>query len=184
MPRPSTVTRVLTAVVELAQRGGSKALTMEGIAAQAGVGKQTLYRTWPSVHAILFDALLAESTAGSAAETQLTTEEVLQATITEITTEPRASLLRTLAAAIQHDDVTAEQFHIRLLKPQQEQIVQVLAADGFAHPTQAAEQLMAPILFRWFLRLPSPTQNELRHYVENARALERTLCVNVRDRYR
>lgn len=61
MARPRTVTRVHHAVLDLVNEHGHKGLTMEGIAARAGVGKQTLYRTWPSVPAILFDALLARA---------------------------------------------------------------------------------------------------------------------------
>ena len=57
MARPTTAARVFAAVLHLADRGGPSALTMEGIATEAGVGKQTLYRTWPSIHALLFDAL-------------------------------------------------------------------------------------------------------------------------------
>ena len=87
---------------------------MEGIAAQAGVGKQTLYRSWPSVHAILFDALVAESADADESFDGASVVEVLQATIDEITTEPRGTLLRTLAAAIQVDEAVAWEFRTRL----------------------------------------------------------------------
>lgn len=74
------------------------------------MGKQTLYRTWPSVHAILFDALVTESAAAGASESHATTFDVLQSTVAELTTEPRASLLRKLAAAIHSDEAIARQF--------------------------------------------------------------------------
>lgn len=48
MTRPSTFTRVVAAVLELAERGGPEALTMEGIAAAAGVGKQSSLMPSPS----------------------------------------------------------------------------------------------------------------------------------------
>ncbi|MGK4218728.1 TetR/AcrR family transcriptional regulator [Kocuria marina] len=128
MARPTTVARVLAAVLDLAEHGGPSALTMEGIAAEAGVGKQTLYRTWPSVHAILFDALVTESAAAGSSESYATTFDVLQSTIAELTTEPRASLLRMLAAAIHSDEAIAHQFHTRLFQPQQEQITRLVVA--------------------------------------------------------
>lgn len=173
MARPATVKRVHAAVLGLAERSGPSALTMEGIAAEAGVGKQTLYRTWPSVHALLFDALAAESADVEAPEGPVAVLDVLRATVEELATEPRSSLLRMLAASIQTDAVVAEQFHARLLRPQQAQIGRLVAADGYAHPQQATELLLAPLLYRWFLRLPPLTERELRDHVEAVRGLQR-----------
>lgn len=171
MARPTTVARVLAAVLDLAERRGPGALTMEGIATEAGVGKQTLYRTWPSVHAILFDALVAESANADPPDSHASMVEVLQATIAELSSEPRASLLRMLAAAIQSDEAIAHEFHTRLFRPQQEQMMRLVTADGFADPEHAVELLLAPLLFRWFLRLPPLTDTELRDHVENVRRL-------------
>lgn len=173
MARPSTVRRVHAAVMALAERGGPAALSMEGIAAQAGVGKQTLYRSWPSAHAILFDALVAESADADESFDGASVVEVLQATIDEITTEPRGTLLRTLAAAIQVDEAVAREFRTRLFEPQREQIIRFLAASGYANPRQAAESLLAPIFYRWFLRLPPFTRDELHEHVEAVRRGER-----------
>lgn len=164
MARPDTVRRVHTAVLTLAQQRGVEALTMEGIAAAAGVGKQTLYRSWPSLHAVVFDALAAESVSAGG-DTEFSVVEMLEAAGAEISTEPRNTLLRTLAAAVQSDETVAREFHRRLLAPQTAQIQRFVAAAGADDPVQTAELLLAPIVYRWFLRLPPMTGAEVRAHV-------------------
>jgi AcrR family transcriptional regulator len=49
---------VLDAAVDLCREVGYGAVTIEGIAARAGVGKQTIYRWWPSKGAVVLDAFM------------------------------------------------------------------------------------------------------------------------------
>ncbi|WP_246205806.1 TetR/AcrR family transcriptional regulator [Agromyces salentinus] len=49
---------ILEATARLFQTRGYDQLTMEGIAAEAHVGKQTIYRWWPSKGALVADCLL------------------------------------------------------------------------------------------------------------------------------
>ncbi|MEU2929263.1 TetR/AcrR family transcriptional regulator C-terminal ligand-binding domain-containing protein [Streptomyces sp. NPDC007251] len=65
-PRPHTGRRrneaarraILTAALDLLADADGAPVTVETIARAAGVGKQTLYRWWPSKGAVLLDALL------------------------------------------------------------------------------------------------------------------------------
>lgn len=49
---------ILAAARALLDAGGITAVTMEGIAARAGVGKPTIYRSWPNAHAVAMAALM------------------------------------------------------------------------------------------------------------------------------
>ncbi|HEY9243423.1 MAG TPA: TetR/AcrR family transcriptional regulator [Streptosporangiaceae bacterium] len=48
---------ILNAAYRLLSEPGTEALTIDSIAAEAGVGRQTIYRWWPSKGAVLADAL-------------------------------------------------------------------------------------------------------------------------------
>jgi len=50
--------RVLNAARDLVSELGPRAVTVDQIAAAAGVGKQTIYRWWPSRGAVVMDALI------------------------------------------------------------------------------------------------------------------------------
>ncbi|MEU8175196.1 TetR/AcrR family transcriptional regulator [Microbispora hainanensis] len=55
---------ILDAAYALFVEGGYQSVTMGGIAARAGVGRQTLYRWWPSKAAVVFEAFLDKVSIG------------------------------------------------------------------------------------------------------------------------
>ncbi|HWO59970.1 MAG TPA: helix-turn-helix domain-containing protein, partial [Umezawaea sp.] len=54
----------LDAAFDLLEEVGYDAITMGAIAERAGVGRQTLYRWWPSKGAVVFEAFLDRVTTG------------------------------------------------------------------------------------------------------------------------
>jgi AcrR family transcriptional regulator len=52
---------ILAAALRLVDEAGFAGLTVEGIAARAGCGKQTVYRWWPSKFDVLFEAVAAKA---------------------------------------------------------------------------------------------------------------------------
>lgn len=64
-------TAILRATREILEEAGITSVTMEGIAARAGVGKPTIYRSWPNAHAVAMAAMMeAEVTAPKLARTR------------------------------------------------------------------------------------------------------------------
>ncbi|HZT10795.1 MAG TPA: TetR/AcrR family transcriptional regulator [Actinomycetota bacterium] len=54
---PETDRAILQATIELLGEEGYEGLSIEGVAARAGVGKTTLYRRWPSKEPLVVDAI-------------------------------------------------------------------------------------------------------------------------------
>jgi AcrR family transcriptional regulator len=115
---------VLHAADDLLVERGFGALTIEGIAARAGVAKQTIYRWWPSKVDILLDTLLDD------AEQQLpipgygeaitTMRRYLRALATFLTRRPAGRVLLALIGEAQHDEKVAQKLTERYLDPRRE----------------------------------------------------------------
>ena len=159
MARQRTRTKVHEAVLSLAREHRVGTITMEGIAARASVSKQTLYRTWPSTGAILFDALLARSTDEDGAvavpnsgDLAKDLESLAAATIAELTDPTQEPLLRAVTAEMQADEALATQFRDLLLSPQLSGISDRLRQGDVSDPDAVAELFVGPIFHRWLLR--------------------------------
>jgi AcrR family transcriptional regulator len=157
--RASTRARVHAAVLALAAEAGFGALTMEGLAARAGAGKQTLYRTWSSPAEVLLDALLAQSldAGGEVAvpdtgDLRADLEMLVVGMIAELTEPASDRLLRAVTAELQTDPAIGAQVLDRLLGPQLRAIADRLARTGVEAAEDGAELLLGPVFHRWLLR--------------------------------
>jgi AcrR family transcriptional regulator len=106
---------IITATQELLVERGYRALTIEGVAARAGVGKQTIYRWWPSRAALVLEAYLAASDRVQlpSPDSRSTREDVraLIGWLAAVLAEPTGGrVVAGLVGDIQHDSDLAEGF--------------------------------------------------------------------------
>jgi len=101
---------IVTATRELLLERGFDGLTIEAVAARAGVGKQTIYRWWPSRPALVADVMLedADKILASVNHTDdLATDLVgwVRKLAGSLTTDRGSAMLRTLTVAgMEHED--------------------------------------------------------------------------------
>src|SRR6201994_1650628 len=98
---------VLRAADDLLEERGFAGVTIEGIAARAGVAKQTIYRWWPSKVDVLLDTLIEDSEqelvvpdTGSAIEDA---RRYLRKLAAFVTGDPAGRVLLALIGEAQHD---------------------------------------------------------------------------------
>ena len=127
---------ILKTALRLVTKRGFRAVTVNEIAAEAEVGKMTIYRHWPNKAALVMDSLLvligSETDfpeAGSPLES-LRRQLDLQAAFFR---SSRGNLIRSLVAEAQSDPELAAAFRDRWLNPRREgvrQIMRAAAAEG------------------------------------------------------
>jgi AcrR family transcriptional regulator len=150
---------VLHAADDLLAERGFAGVTIEGIAARAGVAKQTIYRWWPSKVDVLLDTLIDDSQqalavpdTGSAITDARRYLRILAAFITD---DPAGKVLLALIGEAQHDAQMAGVFHARYLDPQRRAERAMLArgvASGELPPDldvdRALDALLGPVFYR------------------------------------
>ncbi|MER5868763.1 TetR/AcrR family transcriptional regulator [Streptomyces sp. NPDC002044] len=160
---------ILDAALALVGEVGYNRLTVEAIAARAGVGKQTIYRWWPSKAAVLLDASLAlagdaETEGGwtgfpDTGDLAADLKYVLRATVDEFADARYEAPARALAAAGATDPGLGARFTEQLLEPQlalyEERLRTAREAGQLAPDTDlrlTVEMLLGPLTYRWLLR--------------------------------
>jgi AcrR family transcriptional regulator len=122
---------VLKAALRLVTKRGFRSVSVNDIAAEAGVGKMTIYRHWPNKAALVMDALLALigsetdfPVAGSAIES-LRQQLGLQAAFFR---GSQGNLIRSLVAEAQSDPELAVAFRERWLDPRRQGVRRIMKA--------------------------------------------------------
>jgi AcrR family transcriptional regulator len=153
---------ILEAAYELALDRGPAKVTIDAIAARAGVGKQTIYRWWPSKGALLLDVLI--DAVGAVSEMPDTGDVVadLATQMTAVANLFRSDFARFytgLIAEAQADDAVAQglatQLADRAEGPRRQRLEKAQRDGqirGDVDIAAAVEALYAPLYYRMLLR--------------------------------
>ncbi|KPI32090.1 TetR/AcrR family transcriptional regulator [Streptomyces sp. NPDC054950] len=177
-PAPDTTRRsersrraIYDAALALVAETGYAKTTIEGIAARAGVGKQTIYRWWGSKADVLLEAFLdlseqAARDAGASAEEPYVIPDtgdlaadikaVLRATVDQLTDPRFEAPSRALAAEGVVNEQVGREFTAKLMEPSIQLYVDRLRAAQQAgqvradlDPRIALEFFISPLAQRW-----------------------------------
>jgi AcrR family transcriptional regulator len=120
---------ILDAALSLCRERGFAKVTMEAIAAQAGVGKQTIYRWWPSKGAVVLAALEGVAARVPTADTGEVMAD-MRARVAQVVElyadETFGPHLGALIGAAQHDPALLADVLERYLRPRRADAVQRL----------------------------------------------------------
>jgi AcrR family transcriptional regulator len=115
---------VLEAADDLLVERGFAGVTIEGIAARAGVAKQTIYRWWNSKSDILFEALVLDAeeffTPPDHGDLARDLRDHLSQLATFLAHTDAGAVLRALAGQAQHDPAVAVRFEAEITVRQRE----------------------------------------------------------------
>jgi AcrR family transcriptional regulator len=165
-PRSTAVSAaILAAARDLLGTVGYEHLTIEAIAQRAGVGKQTVYRRWPSKAAVVADAALAVNLVG---------DPILPADTGDLASDLRGwlrhrqrwleapgimALVHGLVAAAADRSADAARLYDHLTEPQRQVLVRRLEAArqqghvrADADTTAVADALLGVLLYRTLAR--------------------------------
>ncbi|WIY06622.1 TetR/AcrR family transcriptional regulator [Amycolatopsis mongoliensis] len=118
---------IMRSTLELAREAGYAKLSVEAVAARAGVGKHTVYRRWPSKGVLFLDSLLSlHEPALEYADTGDITADLrrqIHAAVDLLGAPPWGPLYRALIGEAQHDPAVAAGLNERFIRPQAEKTV-------------------------------------------------------------
>jgi AcrR family transcriptional regulator len=153
---------ILRSALKLLGENGFPDLTIEAIAAHAGVGKATVYRWWPDKAALITDAFSNSATpklrfpdTGSVRADM--SQQMRQ--VIKIFSSPRGRILSAILAAGQSDRKLIAAFRERFMKPRRQEAYATLRRGirrgelrGDTDLDLLLDSLYGPIYMRFFIR--------------------------------
>ncbi|HEX7444417.1 MAG TPA: TetR/AcrR family transcriptional regulator [Acidimicrobiales bacterium] len=150
---------ILDAVIALLAESGYGGITMEGVAARAGVGKATLYRRWSSKPDLVLDAIRvmkAHTQHPDTGDTRADLVELVRGVIQWVGDQNLAQVVTGLIAELQRNPDLATLFRSQLLAPRRNETEEVLRrgiARGDIRPDVDLSLVLDQIIGTVFYRL-------------------------------
>ncbi|MQM28621.1 TetR/AcrR family transcriptional regulator [Glycomyces albidus] len=158
---PDSTKAILEAALALARDEGWSKVSIEGIAARAGVGKRTIYRWWPSKGAVVLDAYVSRLQEAPYMSPEAAATDDLRADLVRVLNDTwnmvsdSLPLLAALIGEAQHDPDLAARLWERLIAPSSEPVqarIRLAQDRGEiapdADPFRAAELIYGQIYLR------------------------------------
>lgn len=149
---------ILNATIDLLEKSGYSTLTIEAIAAHAGVGKATIYRWWANKSFLVFDAFLMSTETHMYFLEKTSIRENFRQQLHTLANVLNGTLGRTMIALVAEsgeDSELAKAFYTNYLNPRREDAKMILEraiAQGEIQSTinidVASDMLYGPIYFR------------------------------------
>ena len=162
---PSCDTKIIQATLALLADDGYDGVTMEAVAARAGVGKATLYRRYAGKESLVVDALATVTdTVARVARGGLRDDLVaLVASTVRTTSSPAGRLLPRLVSAAVDNPSLLERYRQQVITPRRQRFAEVLLAGIRSGELRAdldvehtIDLLVGPVLYRSLLRPEVP----------------------------
>jgi AcrR family transcriptional regulator len=155
---PVTHQNILKAARELVEEIGFDCMTIEGIAARAGVGKTTIYRRWPNKASIVLDAFFEDVSPQTSFNDTGNVREDIRLHLRKFVKElngPLGCKISMLLANGQFDEEMAEAFRTRWIEPRRNE-AQAVIRRGIERgevrreidPDVLVDALYGPVYFR------------------------------------
>jgi AcrR family transcriptional regulator len=161
---------ILEATLGLLEEVGYARLTMEGIAARAGVGKATVYRWWPSKSALVIEAInsrVSDAPIAATGDFRLDLRAALQATLDRYADSPVGEVVPALAVDLFRDPEAAAQLQT-LLQPDRDAVRVIIedAANRGDLPEDVDTRLLQDILSGTLMYRFLVSRNSTEHVID------------------
>ncbi|HEY3930214.1 MAG TPA: TetR/AcrR family transcriptional regulator [Candidatus Koribacter sp.] len=152
---------ILTSTLELLEKTGFGELTIEAVAAHAGVGKTTIYRWWPTKAVLVADAFMSSVVRETRFPDTGSIREDIRSQMQRLAgifRGPRGRILRSLIGGGQSDPELIAAFRNRWLLPRRAEAIGVLERaikrgqlPPSIDPNMLLDTLYGPLYFRMLI---------------------------------